>query len=79
MYGYWNCFLDQSGNSKYGVAWIENAGARWILELFTQNNIITLRKNNVVRKFQTAGLLDKMAEVGITWEEIDAAMANEEF
>ena len=79
LYGYWNCFLDQSGNSKYGVAWIENAGARWILELFTQNNIITLRKNNVVRKFQTAGLLDKMAEVGITWEEIDAAMANEEF
>ena len=24
-------------------------------------------------------VLEKMAEVGITWEEIDAAMANEEF
>ena len=77
--GYWTCYLDLSGNSKYGVAWIKNAGARWILDILTQNNMITLRSKNVVRKFQTAGLLDKMAEVGITWDEIDAAMANEEF
>jgi len=47
--------------------------------MFTQNDLLTVRKDKVVRKFQTAGLLDKMAEVGITWEEIDAAMANEEF
>ena len=79
LYGYWNCFLDQSGNSKYGAAWIKNAGPRWILELLIQNNIITVRKNNVVRKFQTSGLIEKMAEVGISWEEIEAAMANEEF
>ena len=77
--GNWKNYYDVSGKSYNYVVWINKAGARWIIELFTQNNIITLRKNNVVRKFQTAGLLDKMAEVGITWEEIDAAMANEEF
>ena len=75
----WENNLDLSGKSYYYVAWIKNAGARWLLDLLTQNNMITLRRANVVRKFQTSGLLDKMAEVGITWEEIDAAMANEEF
>jgi len=38
-------------------------------------NKISLR----LRRFQTAGLMDKMAEYGITWAEIDAALANEEF
>ena len=75
----WRNNLDLSGKSYYYVAWIKNAGARWILDLLTQNNMITLRRDNVVRKFQSSGLLEKMAEVGITWEEIDAAMANEEF
>ena len=28
---------------------------------------------------KTAGLMEKMAEYGITWAEIDAALANEEF
>ena len=79
MYGYWTNYYDVSGKSYIYVAWIHKAGARWIIDLLLQNNMISLRKNNVVRKFQTAGLLDKMAEVGITWDEIDAAMANEEF
>lgn len=77
--GYWKNYLDLSKKSYYGVGWIQNAGARWLIEMFTQNDLLTVRKDSVVRKFQTAGLLDKMAEVGITWEEIDAAMANEEF
>ena len=79
MYGYWTNYYDVSGKSYIYVAWIHKAGARWLIDLLLQNNMISLRKNNVVRKFQTAGLLDKMAEVGITWDEIDAAMANEEF
>jgi len=79
FYESWYCYLDLSQKSYYYVGWIEKAGARWLLEMFTQNDLLTVRKDKVVRKFQTAGLLDKMAEVGITWEEIDAAMANEEF
>lgn len=75
----WYCYLDLSQKSYYYVGWIDKAGARWLIDLLLQNNIITLRKNNLVRKFQTSGLIEKMAEVGISWEEIDAAMANEEF
>lgn len=77
--GYWYCHLDTSGNNYISPAWIYKAGARWLIDFLLENNMITLRRNNVVRKFQTSGLLDKMAEVGITWDEIDAAMANEEF
>lgn len=77
--GYWTCHLDVSGQNYISPAWVKNAGARWLLNLLTENNLITLRRDNVVRKFQTSGLLDKMAEVGITWDEVDAAMANEEF
>ena len=73
------CYLDISGKTYYMVGYINKAGARWLIDLLVENNMITLRKNNVVRKFQTSGLLDKMAEVGITWDEVDAAMANEEF
>ena len=77
--GYWTCHLDVSGKNYISPAWVKNAGARWLIDLLLENNMITLRRNNVVRKFQTSGLLDKMAEVGITWDEVDAAMANEEF
>lgn len=72
-------YLDLSKNNKIYFAWNRNEGARWWLDLFTSNDTITIRRNNVVRKFQTAGLIEKMAEVGISWEEIEAAMANEEF
>ena len=75
----WKNYLDQSEKNYFYFAWNDDEGARWLLEMFTQNDLLTVRKDKVVRKFQTAGLLDKMAEVGITWEEIDAAMANEEF
>ena len=75
----WKNYLDLSQKNFFYFGWNAKEGARWFLDLFTQNNMITLRRNNLVRKFQTSGLLDKMAEVGITWDEIDAAIANEEF
>ena len=43
------------------------------------NEHIVTRAKDTITHFETAGLLDKMAEYGITWEEIDAALANEEF
>lgn len=75
----WTNYTDLSKENSFMFGWNSKEGARWWLNMLTQNNVITVRKNNLVRKFQTAGLLDKMAEVGITWDEIDAAMANEEF
>ena len=75
----WYHYLDKSKQNYFYFGWNSKEGARWWLDILTQNNMITVRRNNLVRKFQTAGLLDKMAEVGISWEEIDAAMSNEEF
>lgn len=75
----WYHYLDKSKQNYFYFGWNSEEGARWWLDILTQNNMITVRRNNLVRKFQTAGLLDKMAEVSISWEEIDAAMSNEEF
>lgn len=75
----WTNYTDLSKENSFMFGWNSKEGARWWLNMLTQNNIVTVRRNNLVRKFQTSGLLDKMAEVGITWDEIDAAMANEEF
>jgi hypothetical protein len=75
----WTNYIDLSEKNFFMFGWNSKEGARWWLDMLTQNNIITVRKRKLVRKFQTAGLLDKMAEVGISWEEIDAAMSNEEF
>ena len=55
------------------------ASARWLVDLFLNNDFVAVRKDGLVRKFQTSGMLDKMAEYGITWEEIDSAIASEEF
>ena len=75
----WYSYLDNSKNNRIKFGWNSKEGPRWFINLFTQNDFVTIRRNNVVRRFQTAGLLDKMAEVGITWEEIDAAISNVEF
>ena len=72
-------YTDLSNENYFLFGWNSKEGARWWLNMLTQNNMITVRKNKLVRKFQTSGLIEKMAEVGISWEEIEAAMANEEF
>ena len=76
--------LDNYYYKEYGVQYrldIENkkrSGRNW-LKIIMENKHIVFRAKDAVSHFETAGLLDKMAEVGITWDEIDAAMANEEF
>ena len=73
--------LDYGGSQNDFVysAWNPKAGARWLVDILVNSDAVSVRRNGLSRKFQTAGLLDKMAEYGITWEEIDNAMANEEF
>ncbi len=60
-------------------AYDSKVSARWIVEIMKNSDSVAVRRDGMTRRFQTAGLLDKMAEYGITWAEIDAALANEEF
>ena len=76
---YWRESLDASEKENFNFIWDQKAGSRLLTERFKNNETVAFRRDNLVRNFQTAGLLDKMAEYGITWEEIDAAIANEEF
>lgn len=59
--------------------WDEKSGSRWLVDIIRNSDSVAVRRDGLTRRFQTAGLLEKMAEYGITWEEIDAALANEEF
>lgn len=73
------CQLDISTKNYFLYAWDEKAGARWLVDIIRNSDSVAVRRDGLTRRFQTAGLLEKMAEYGITWEEIDAALANEEF
>lgn len=66
-------------NDFFYYAWDQKAGSRWLVDILVNSDTVSVRRDGLSRKFQTAGLLDKMAEYGITWEEIDNALANEEF
>lgn len=59
--------------------WDEKSGSRWLVDIIRKSDSVAVRRDGLTRRFQTAGLLEKMAEYGITWKEIDAALANEEF
>jgi len=74
----WRTTLTKSDDYLY-FAWDPKLGARWLVDILVNNDTVSVRRDGLSRRFQTAGLLDKMAEYGITWEEIDAALANEEF
>ena len=76
---YWEQYLDSSQKEKFTFVWNQKEGSRTLTERFKNNESVALRRDNLVRKFQTAGLMDKMTEYGITWQEIDAALSNEEF
>ncbi|MBE6360759.1 MAG: hypothetical protein E7059_04830 [Treponema bryantii] len=75
----WTYNLDASGKDKFKFVWNQKAASRWLVDIITKSDSVALRRDGLIRRFQTSGLLDKMAEYGITWEEIDAALANEEF
>ena len=72
-------YLNQARNDYFSCHYTEAAGARWLIDILLKNDTITVRNNDLARKFQTTGLLETMTEYGVTWEEIDEALANEEF
>ena len=74
----WKCLYN---NQEYAFTNMPQEGAREILDLFLSSQKISVRHNKTISQFLSDGekLLDKMTEMGITLEEIDAALLNEEF
>ena len=50
-----------------------------MLNLIQNNKFLTVRHRNLVQRFQTSGFWDLVEAQGITKEEIENAIANEEF
>ena len=73
------CFLNSSENNYFLYTWNQKKGARWLVDIIRKSDSVAVRRDGLSRRFQTAGLLDKMAEYGITWAEINTALTNEEF
>lgn len=65
--------------TMYALSYQKGESARFFYELLLNNNELTVKHDGEVRKFKTEGLADILKMNGITLEEIDAAIANEEF
>lgn len=65
--------------SSFYYARSPKESARWLVEMIKNSDKIAVRRDGLTRRFQTEGLEDKLAEYGISWSEVDLAMANEEF
>lgn len=75
----WHVILDASGKESFPIVWDEKSASRWLVDIIRKSDFVSFRRDGLTRRFQTSGLMEKMAEYGITWAEIDAALANEEF
>lgn len=69
----------KDGNEKFYFSYNNGESARFYLNLFESNNYLTVRHRDLVQRFQTAGFWNAVESAGITREEIEAAIANEEF
>lgn len=64
---------------KFYYAYDSKNSARWFVEMMKNSDSVAVRRDGMTRRFQTAGLVEKMAEYGISWSELSDAIANEEF
>lgn len=69
----------KDGDDIFGFAYNNGESARFFMDLFMNNDILTVRHGDTVQRFQTAGFLDALKAEGITMDEIENAIANEEF
>ena len=72
----WKCLY-----KDFSYTNIATESAREFVELFLTSKEVKVRHDNVVSEFYCSGntLQERLLEYGITWEEIDAALLNEEF
>lgn len=69
----------KDGNDRFGFCYNKGESARFFIKLFEENNYLTIRKDGNVRRFQTQGFWETVESYGITKDEINDAIANEEF
>lgn len=69
----------KDGRNYFDFTWNKGESPRFFLDLFLENDFLTVRHSNKVQRFQTSGLWEKIAAEGITKEELENAIANEEF
>lgn len=83
LYDYYNWYYDRgiekgSGDhTSYSAK--KGESARQIVELFGNSDFVSVRHRDVVQRFQTEGFWETLEKNGITREEIEAAISNEEF
>lgn len=70
----WNCV---SKDESY--TYTKSDSTRSMIKFFLENENFTVRHNDKVSSFVCTGLLDELSRFGITTEELDFAIANEEF
>ena len=64
---------------RYIITHNNSESAREILNLVRENESVTIRKEDKIMKFSFAGFAEALEKWGITLEELDFAIANEEF
>lgn len=70
---------DTWNTGKFYYVYDSKNSARWFVEMMKNSDSVAVRRDGMTRRFQTAGLVEKMAEYGISWSELSDAIANEEF
>ena len=63
----------------YSIAYNNSGSARRILNLLLQNTSFAVRRNNTVMEFSGRDFSNVLADWGISMDELDVAIANEEF
>ena len=63
----------------YYIAYNNSGSARRILNLLLQNTSFAVRRNNTVMEFSGRDFSNVLADWGISMDELDVAIANEEF
>ena len=69
----------KDGNERFYFSYNKGESARFFINLFEDNNYLTIRHNGNVRRFQTMGFWETVEANGLTKQEIFDAIGNEEF
>lgn len=69
----------KDGSNQIKFCYNQTESARFFINLFENNDYLTVRHNDAVRRFQTQGFWETVEANGITKKEISDAIKNEEF
>ena len=69
----------KDGNERFYFSYNKGESARFFINLFEDNNYLTVRHDGNVRRFQTMGFWETVEANGLTKQEIFDAIGNEEF